>query len=118
MESFDLLPLACLVNGKFLALHGGLSPELKTLEDLRKVNRFHEPPKMGIFCDILWSDPIENDTGTLEGGWKGNEVRGCSWFFGVEAITKFLKKNHLLSLIRAHEVLITFKYIKGINRRI
>ena len=33
MESFDALPLSCLVNGKFLALHGGISPSLKTVID-------------------------------------------------------------------------------------
>jgi serine/threonine-protein phosphatase 2B catalytic subunit len=32
MESFYCLPLACLVNRKFLALHGGYSPELKTVK--------------------------------------------------------------------------------------
>jgi diadenosine tetraphosphatase ApaH/serine/threonine PP2A family protein phosphatase len=31
MDSFDTMPLACIVNGKFLALHGGISPELKTV---------------------------------------------------------------------------------------
>jgi serine/threonine-protein phosphatase 2B catalytic subunit len=59
MDSFDLLPLSCVVNGKFIALHGGLSPELKSLEDIKKIDRTHEPPKMGLFCDILWSDPVE-----------------------------------------------------------
>ena len=28
MESFDLIPISCIVNGKFLAVHGGISPEL------------------------------------------------------------------------------------------
>ena len=31
MDSFDLIPLACVINGKFLAVHGGISPELKTV---------------------------------------------------------------------------------------
>ena len=31
MDMFDCLPLACLVNRKFLLLHGGISPELKTV---------------------------------------------------------------------------------------
>lgn len=31
MDSFDLMPLSCIVNGKFLALHGGISPDLKTV---------------------------------------------------------------------------------------
>ena len=31
MESFDLMPLACIINGKFIAIHGGISPDLKTV---------------------------------------------------------------------------------------
>lgn len=29
MESFDTMPLACIINDKYLAVHGGISPELK-----------------------------------------------------------------------------------------
>jgi len=103
MDSFDLMPLACVINGKFLALHGGLSPELKTLEDIGKIDRFKEPPKQGIFCDLLWSDPVDNEEGVCDNIYKFNNIRGCSYFFGNEAITKFLTKNNLLCLIRAHE---------------
>lgn len=39
METFDALPLSCTVNGKFIALHGGISPDLKNLDDLNKINR-------------------------------------------------------------------------------
>lgn len=53
MDSFDLIPLACIVNGKFIAVHGGISPELKTvfyvnysqIDDLKKIDRFKEPPR-------------------------------------------------------------------------
>lgn len=31
MDSFEYLPIAYLINGKFLGLHGGISPELKTV---------------------------------------------------------------------------------------
>ena len=47
MDSFDVYPISCLINGKFLALHGGISPEVVTLEDLKKIDRVREPPKLG-----------------------------------------------------------------------
>ena len=31
MDSFDLFPLACIINSKFIAVHGGISPDLKSV---------------------------------------------------------------------------------------
>ncbi len=45
MESFDTLPVAATINGKFIAVHGGLSPELKSLGQILNLNRFQEPPR-------------------------------------------------------------------------
>ena len=45
-----------------------------------------EPPKSGILCDVLWSDPVENDTGILESDFLPNETRGCSYIFGYRAV--------------------------------
>jgi len=104
MESFCSLPLAAIMNKQFLCIHGGLSPELQTLDDLRNVNRFREPPTHGLMCDLLWADPLEEF-----GQEKTNEyfihnhVRGCSFFFSYAAACQFLEKNNLLSIIRAHE---------------
>ncbi len=63
MDLFDQLPIAALVNKKFIAFHGGISPELTTIANLQKNNRFSEPPLKGLICDLLWSDPVENPTG-------------------------------------------------------
>ena len=104
MESFDALPLAALMNGQFLCVHGGLSPEIQTLDDIRSIDRFKEPPAYGTMCDLLWSDPHE-DYGNerISDHYVQNSVRGCSYFYTYNAIVDFLTKNNLLSIIRAHE---------------
>lgn len=68
------------------------------------MERFIEPPKDGLFCDILWSDPVDNDKGHCPGTFQENETRGCSYYFGKDAASAFLKKNNLYTIIRAHEV--------------
>jgi len=40
MEAFDSMPLACHINDKYLAVHGGISPELKKLDSIQKIKRF------------------------------------------------------------------------------
>lgn len=45
MDLFDSMPLSALINGKFIAFHGGISPDLKSIKELNKINRFKEPPK-------------------------------------------------------------------------
>nr|CAG8441793.1 6523_t:CDS:10 [Entrophospora candida] len=104
MESFCALPLAAIMNKQFLCIHGGLSPDLVTLDDLRTINRFREPPTNGLMCDLLWADPLEEfgQEKTSE-GFIHNHVRGCSYFFSYLAACNFLEKNGLLSIIRAHE---------------
>merc|ERR1719230_911364 len=109
MDSFDNLPIAATINGKFLAVHGGLSPELLNLKAINRLNRFQETPKEGLLCDLMWADPLEEEQDGGKRAGKGppfihNEVRGCSYFFTFEGAAKFLQKNSLLSVIRAHEV--------------
>jgi serine/threonine-protein phosphatase 2B catalytic subunit len=109
MDAFDMLPLAATINGKFFCVHGGISPELASVKAINSINRFQEPPREGLMCDLLWSDPLGDEKQeTLSKSKKSqpfieNEVRGCSFFFSFEGATKFLSKNSLLSVIRAHE---------------
>ncbi|BGP00234.1 Serine/threonine-protein phosphatase 2B catalytic subunit A2 [Rhodotorula toruloides] len=104
MQSFCTLPLAAVMNKQFLCIHGGLSPELNTLDDLRAINRFREPPTHGLMCDILWADPLEEFGNEKNNdGFVHNHVRGCSYFFTYTAACQFLERNGLLSIIRAHE---------------
>lgn len=117
MDMFDMLPIAATINGKFLCCHGGLSPDISTLRDIKELDRYQEVPREGPFCDLLWADPVddEKETETEEYDdpdsidaepttWFAyNETRQCSYVFGIDAVTTFLKKNNLTAIIRAHE---------------
>jgi diadenosine tetraphosphatase ApaH/serine/threonine PP2A family protein phosphatase len=79
-ETFCWLPLAFCLKGKVLVLHGGLfSSDDVTLDDIRKVDRFREPPDSGIMCESLWSDP-KPDAG------RAPSKRGCGIQFGATSI--------------------------------
>ncbi|KAF4669894.1 putative serine/threonine protein phosphatase, partial [Perkinsus chesapeaki] len=56
-DMFDYLPVAAVIGGKTLAVHGGLSPSVHTLDQLRLLYRFGEIPHEGPLADIVWSDP-------------------------------------------------------------
>jgi len=103
MEVFDALPLAAIVNKKYFAVHGGISPDLKKIESLEKINRFKEPPTEGLFCDLLWSDPLD-DQAALDYDYKDNDERECSYLFGKKPVKKLLEKHDLMSVVRAHQV--------------
>ena len=61
MELFDSLPISCVVDDKYLAMHGGISPELNLIDDINKINRFQEIPLDGLFCDLMWADPMKDE---------------------------------------------------------
>ena len=86
-------------------LLGGLSPEIHTLDDIKKLDRFREPPPYGPMCDLLWSDPVD-DYGhekSYDEKYLFNATRGCSYFYTFKAVNDFLTRNALLTVIRAHE---------------
>lgn len=128
MDSFDHLPIGAMVNKSFFCVHGGLSPEIATLSDISALDRHQETPREGPMCDLLWSDPFDEDG---EGGHSAmsdadavagdrhavtlntsasaatwfvyNETRQCSYVYGADAVRQFLDDNKVTSIIRAHE---------------
>lgn len=107
IKCFESMPLAAKLEtsfGVFLAVHGGLSPEIGDVEDINdQVNRFMEPEPNGALCDLLWSDPAKDSSAQTD-AWAPNSVRGCSFTFNERACRDFLARNGLLAIIRAHEV--------------
>ena len=71
-DCFNCLPVAALIDEKIFCMHGGLSPELKSFEQIRRFLRPTDVPDTGLLCDLLWSDPEAKIT-----GWGEND-RGVS----------------------------------------
>lgn len=97
-ECFNCMPVAAVIDEKIFCMHGGLSPELQSMEQVRRVVRPTDVPDAGLLCDLLWSDPEESIT-----GWGEND-RGVSFTFGSDVVEKFLKKHDLDLICRAHQV--------------
>ncbi|VIP00151.1 Ser/Thr protein phosphatase family protein [Brugia malayi] len=110
-EVFAEMPLAAIVAGKILCMHGGLSPELNSLNDIRNIKR---PLRMvkGLAQDLLWADP---ETGAK--GFQRNQIRGVSWVFGENAVHEKIKQLGIDMVIRAHQV-VEFGYAFFANRKL
>ena len=53
VQCFNALPIAAIINKSFLAIHGGLSPQLARISSLSSIQRKQEVPSTGMLCDIL-----------------------------------------------------------------
>ncbi|KAF4357916.1 hypothetical protein F8388_005397 [Cannabis sativa] len=97
-DCFNCLPVAALIDEKILCMHGGLSPDLTNLDQIRNLNRPTDVPDTGLLCDLLWSDPSKDVQ-----GWGMND-RGVSYTFGADKVSEFLQKHDLDLICRAHQV--------------
>jgi serine/threonine-protein phosphatase PP1 catalytic subunit len=133
------LPVAALVGGKILCMHGGLSPSMESprwggrlpricrlhaaivtgiylcearachhnkeetagSSDIAEIQRPTDVPDAGLLCDLLWSDP-QNEEGETGLGWGEND-RGTSYTFGADIVTRVLSMNGLDLICRAHQ---------------
>ena len=100
IDLFNCMPVSAVVGGKILCMHGGLSPVMRSLDDIRALPRPTDVPDAGLLCDLLWADP-DSENHTL--GWGENE-RGVSYTFGPDIVTKFLAAHDLDLICRAHQV--------------
>lgn len=98
VDTFNCLPIAAIVAGKIFCVHGGLSPSLTDMDDIRQIARPTDVPDYGLLNDLLWSDPADMET-----DWEANE-RGVSYCFGKKVIMEFLQRHDFDLVCRAHMV--------------
>ncbi|KAI9031875.1 Metallo-dependent phosphatase-like protein [Phycomyces nitens] len=98
IDVFNTLPIAGLVAGKIFCVHGGLSPSLHNMDEIRSIQRPTDVPDYGLLNDLLWADPSD-----ITVDWEDNE-RGVSYCFGKKVINEFLAKFDLDLVCRAHMV--------------
>ncbi|CCK68800.1 salt homeostasis regulator KNAG_0B03580 [Huiozyma naganishii CBS 8797] len=98
IDTFNTMALAAIVAGKIFCVHGGLSPVLNSMDEIRHVSRPTDVPDFGLINDLLWSDPTDSPN-----EWEDNE-RGVSYCYNKVAINKFLNKFGFDLVCRAHMV--------------
>ena len=96
-EIFDYLSLSALIEDRIFCVHGGLSPSINTLDQIRIIDRKQEVPHDGAMCDLMWSDPEDIP------GW-GLSPRGAGYLFGGDVVAQFNHKNNLDLICRAHQL--------------
>ena len=96
---FNYLPVAAIVDDKIFCVHGGISPDLRSMDDIRALDeqRPLEIPEEGLLCDLVWADP---DIDTKD--WGPND-RGASYVFGVNPLKRFLSRFKFDLVVRAHQ---------------
>jgi serine/threonine-protein phosphatase 4 catalytic subunit len=104
-EIFDYLSLSALIEDRIFCVHGGLSPSINSLDQIRTIDRKQEVPHDGPMCDLLWSDPEEIE------GW-GLSPRGAGYLFGGNVVKQFNHTNQLDLICRAHQLVMEgYKYM-------
>ncbi|ODQ77571.1 hypothetical protein BABINDRAFT_163307 [Babjeviella inositovora NRRL Y-12698] len=97
-DVFDYLTLSVVIDDAIFCVHGGLSPNVHTIDQIKVIDRFKEIPHEGIMADLVWSDPDdERPDFSLS-------PRGAGYTFGVDVVKKFLAINGCDRILRAHQL--------------
>jgi protein phosphatase len=94
---FAQIPIAACVNSEVFCVHGGIGPQLKTVNQIKAIPKPLFGFSGGLADAILWSDPSQDHLIFRE------SPRGLGYEFGDQALTAFFKSNGLRLLVRGHE---------------
>lgn len=110
---FNALPLAAIVGDKIFCVHGGLSPHLFHMGQIKAIQRPGDLPDSGLIHDLLWTDPYDetddahhhNGRETVvsldQDGW-GHGPRGGSLVFSAHVVETFLQRHNFSLVCRSH----------------
>jgi len=95
---FDFLTLSVVIEDRIFCVHGGLSPSIHSIDQIKVVDRFREIPHEGPMADLVWSDPDpEKEDFAIS-------PRGAGYTFGSGVVRKFLETNNMNHILRAHQL--------------
>jgi serine/threonine-protein phosphatase PPG1 len=98
MDVFDFLTISATIDTQVFAVHGGLSPEILSLDQIKVLYRFGEIPMEGAIADLMWSDPEPDKDGFYLSS------RNAGYTFGADVVDMFLRTNNLDHILRAHQL--------------
>mmetsp|Transcript_3467 Transcript_3467/g.7218 ORF Transcript_3467/g.7218 Transcript_3467/m.7218 type:complete len:903 (-) Transcript_3467:555-3263(-) len=98
---FNYLPLAAVIEGKILCMHGGIGRSMEYIHEIEALQRPLTMENGGLLLmDLLWSDPTENDR--IEGVHPNARGPGLV-SFGPDRVHHYCEANELQLIVRAHE---------------
>ena len=96
-EVFQYMPLIATLNNTIFCVHGGISPTLTSLDQIRKIRRPLPSYDVEFVSDLMWSDPCYKCKTYDESN------RGLGVQFGVKALKDFLDTMKMKQMFRAHQ---------------
>eukprot|EP01084_Bolivina_argentea_P012675 23725_1 len=101
-DCFNCMPVAAIIADKIFCCHGGLSPQLKSFNQIKKFSRPTGVPDTGLLCDLLWADPEQII------GWGENDQpdtqEAVSYIFGPDVVESFCKRFNIDLICRGKQV--------------
>ncbi|ORX91104.1 Ser/Thr protein phosphatase, partial [Basidiobolus meristosporus CBS 931.73] len=97
-DMFDFLTLSVVIDNSIFCVHGGLSPSIHTIDQIKVIDRYREIPHEGPMADLMWSDPdADKEDFSLS-------PRGAGYTFGADVVKRFLHLNDMTHILRAHQL--------------
>ena len=103
-EVFNYMPLAAIIGAKIFCVHGGLSPDLETIEEINEIDRFVSIEKNDNIFGLLSNSPVEYSYWkylyyyNIINGWM-QAPKGRDKYFLEEVTERFEKKNEIELII-------------------